>query len=115
MSAEIRIGKLIKKVRKESHMTQEELAEKSNLSVNFISRMERTANQNVSFKNIESMAKALGISIMDLVRIEDSETEQHGLYLTKLLGILEGMDQLKAEELCKNIIDIIKVLDREEA
>lgn len=111
MSANINIGKLIKQVRKNSHMTQETLAEKSDLSVNFISRIERTDNQNISWKNIEAISSAMGLSVIELLQVNEEKTQKRGLYLTKLLSILEEMDDLKSEELSKNIIDIIRLLD----
>lgn len=111
MDANINIGKLIRQVRKSSHMTQETLAEKSDLSVNFVSRIERTDNQNVSWKNIEAMANAMGLTVLELLQVNEEKTQKQGLYLTKLLSVLEGMDDLKSEELCKNIIEIICLLE----
>ena len=112
MSANINIGKLIKQVRKESGLTQEELAEKSDLSVNFISRIERTDNQNISWKNIEAIAEALGLSTIERLQVNENRQRHRGLYLTKLMRILEEMNELEAEELSKNIIDIIELLQR---
>lgn len=44
------LGAVIRDRRKAMKLTQEDLAEFSGLSVNFISRIERTGDQNISIK-----------------------------------------------------------------
>ncbi|KRN94462.1 hypothetical protein IV81_GL001387 [Pediococcus stilesii] len=53
----------------------------------------------------------MGLSVIELLQVNEEKTQKRGLYLTKLLSILEEMDDLKSEELSKNIIDIIRLLD----
>ena len=48
-------------------MTQEDLAEFSSLSVNFISKIERTGNQNISIQKLDAIAKALQTSVITLI------------------------------------------------
>ncbi|MHA5136764.1 helix-turn-helix transcriptional regulator [Oenococcus oeni] len=59
MTDEIKIGSNIRKIRKEEVLTQEKLAELSGLSINFIYRIERSNDQNISVKNLIMIAKAL--------------------------------------------------------
>ena len=55
----INLGEEISRRRREQKLTQEDLAELSDLSVNFISRLERTKDQNISIQNLDSIARAL--------------------------------------------------------
>lgn len=55
----INLGKEISRRRREQKLTQEDLSELSDLSVNFISRLERTKNQNISIQKLDSIARAL--------------------------------------------------------
>lgn len=57
-----RFGRAIKKRRSELGISQEELAERSNLHRTYIADIER-GTRNVSLENIERLAKALNISI----------------------------------------------------
>ena len=58
-------GKRIKTLRKQKHMTQEQLAEASTISVDFLSLIERGKN-GPSFEVIERLARALEVPIKDL-------------------------------------------------
>jgi transcriptional regulator with XRE-family HTH domain len=58
------VGKRVKMIRKTAKLTQEQLAEKAGLSVEFISRMERGTTQ-PSFKTISSLAAVLNVSAKD--------------------------------------------------
>jgi len=60
-----RFGKKMKELRKRKNLSQERLAHKSGLHRTYISDIERGA-RNVSLKNIEKIAKALNISIIEL-------------------------------------------------
>jgi len=60
-----RFGKKMKELRKRKNLSQERLARKSGLHRTYISDIERGA-RNVSLKNIEKIAKALNISIIEL-------------------------------------------------
>lgn len=58
-------GKKLKTLRRQAGLTQEHLAEATEISVDFISLVERGINS-PSFDNLEKLAKALGVSIRDL-------------------------------------------------
>ena len=55
------IGKKIRKYRKERRMTQEELAEKTDLSTNYVGALER-AEKNLTVANLINIANALDIT-----------------------------------------------------
>lgn len=58
-------GEKIKQLRAEKGITQEKLASKAGVSVDFLSLIERGKNA-PSFKNIEKIAKAFGVEIKEL-------------------------------------------------
>ena len=54
------IGERLKKARKEKGMTQEELAEKLDISIAFLSRVER-GNSKINLKRLTQVCEILGI------------------------------------------------------
>lgn len=56
----------VKKYREKYNMTQEELAEKSNVSRNTISALETDINTNVTYKIMEKIAKALNEKVANI-------------------------------------------------
>lgn len=57
----------VKKIRIEKNMTQEQLAEKSNLSANYIGEIERE-NRKVSIDTIEKIAAGLEVNPSELLK-----------------------------------------------
>lgn len=70
----MRFGKAIRKRRRELDLTQEQLAERSELHRGYISTIE-TGDRNPSLENIEKLAKALDISIADFFTQYNIESE----------------------------------------
>jgi transcriptional regulator with XRE-family HTH domain len=64
----------LKALRIEKQLTQEELAEITNLSTSFISSMERGINA-PSFETLESLAKALDVPVRGLFDFESHGPE----------------------------------------
>ena len=60
----MQIGVVIKEKREEENLTQEQLAERAMLSVDFISLLER-GKRSPSLKSLGALAKALNIQIRD--------------------------------------------------
>jgi transcriptional regulator with XRE-family HTH domain len=61
----VRFGQAVRKRRVELGLSQEGLAERADLHRTYVADIERGA-RNVSLKNIEKLATALGVSIADL-------------------------------------------------
>lgn len=55
------IGQRLKRARKEADLTQQELAEKLNLSIAYVSRVER-GNSHINLKRLTEVCSVLGIS-----------------------------------------------------
>ncbi len=60
-----KFGKHIKRLRNEKHLTQEELANLSALSRQYIGDVER-GDRNISLVNLEKIAKAFDVSLSQL-------------------------------------------------
>ena len=69
----------MRRIRHAKELTQEKVAERAELHVNYISSVER-GERNISIRNIERIASALGVSMTDLVeeapqRLAETPTE----------------------------------------
>ena len=60
------LGETVRAKRKEKGLSQEKLAEKSDLSTVFISRIER-GEESPTLDNLVKIARALGVRVRDLV------------------------------------------------
>ena len=60
------LGKKVKLARAKADFTQEKLAEKAGLHRTYIAGIE-TGRRNISIKNLEKIAKALGVKTNDLL------------------------------------------------
>jgi transcriptional regulator with XRE-family HTH domain len=60
-----KFGKRLRLIRRQMDLTQEQLAERVGLSVEFISNIERGINS-PSFKTLENLERVLGISVSEM-------------------------------------------------
>lgn len=67
MSLRTRFGAKLRKVRLSRGWTQEELAEKADVSLNFLNLIER-GQRAPSFDNLERLAKVLRVPVYELFR-----------------------------------------------
>lgn len=93
--AEKLIGSQIAKIRKEREMTQAELAERIDVTVETISRLERGVSM-PSVKTLEAVSKALSVRLKDLFDLEREE-KQAGLTkeekeIRKIISYLKTKD-----------------------
>lgn len=93
------VGRRVREIRKAAKLTQERLAEKAGLSVEYISRIERGVAQ-PSFKTLEAMADALNVTAKDfwdfkapvIFRNQKEEIRQKRLYVDAISSELNGME-----------------------
>lgn len=111
----IGLGDNIRRKRKQLGLTQEDLAELSNLSVNFISKIERTSNQNISLQKLGAIAKALNISSVDLIKPAEPinknvnlMNDQNSYFFNKLTVELKKFPKEQSEEISKYFLYLIK-------
>ncbi len=67
-----RFGKAVRMLRNELKISQEDFAERAGLHRTYISDLER-GRRNVSLENIERLAKALNLSISELLQRVDEQ------------------------------------------
>ena len=71
----IKIGKKVRHERLRLGWTQEELAEKLDMSASFVSQIERGA-RSVSIETLECLGRVLGVNSADFLQ-KDHDTKQH--------------------------------------
>jgi transcriptional regulator with XRE-family HTH domain len=103
-------GNKIAQLRSKLGMTQEELAECTGLSQNFISRLE-SGNKNASLETVYQIAGALKISPFELFNFP-SFTKDKNLYLKKLELILNTMDKRQQKTFVEMARDIASKLKK---
>ena len=116
----INLGAEISRRRREQKLTQEDLAELSDLSVNFISRLERTKDQNISIQKLDSIARALNTTTPDIINnayrskpVKSSEVslDSTPVFVKKVANELRKLPKDKAERMCKAFIILLKEVD----
>ena len=65
----VKFGKKVRKRRLELGLSQEELARKASVHRTYIGMIER-AEKNITLENIEKIAKALAVSLSELMDLE---------------------------------------------
>ena len=68
----IKFGERVREIRKENGLSQEQLSFKADLHRTYIGMIER-AEKNITLVNIEKIAKALEISINDLMKFNNGK------------------------------------------
>ena len=62
------IGKNIKKLRQEKELSQDKLSKIADLSLNTVVKIELDESPNPTIETIQKIAKALGVSVDDLLK-----------------------------------------------
>lgn len=105
-------GKNIRQYRKERGLTQEKLAELSNLSADFISRVEVGKVKNISIQKLDNIARTLNVPVTSLIdykpqgMLDDSETPTQ---VKVLIQQLNALDPDKANQLARYFSNIISM------
>lgn len=115
----INLGEEISRRRREQKLTQEDLAELSDLSVNFISRLERTKDQNISIQKLDSIARALNTTTPDIINnaysAKNLKVEERinntPVFIQKVTNELRKLPDDQAERICKSLIVILKEIN----
>ena len=62
------IGKNIKRLRQEKELSQDKLSKLADLSLNTVVKLELDESPNQTIETIQKIAKALGVSVDDLLK-----------------------------------------------
>ena len=70
------IGERLKKARKDKHLTQEQLAEKIDVSIAFLSRIERGSSQ-INLKRLSQICQILEVTEGDILNGSSSKSTKY--------------------------------------
>lgn len=91
----VKLGEKIRELRRETGLTQEELAEKAGVSVNFIGKAERGESA-ASVRTLRVIARALGMGLKDLFDFPDEDAGEIAGDIMALLNSKEWqIDELR--------------------
>lgn len=102
------LGANIRARRHELGITQEELSNRTGLSINYISRLEVGSANNVSAKTLLHIAEVLETS-MDKLANGSTDGLSMGYYQKLLWQALNKMDDKKSEQVSKNVLGLINL------
>jgi transcriptional regulator with XRE-family HTH domain len=66
----LKLGKRIRALRKKRGLSQERLAEKADITLRHVQRLEGVNPPAVAFDTLDAIAQALGVSLSSLVKFE---------------------------------------------
>jgi transcriptional regulator with XRE-family HTH domain len=69
-----KFGRRVRALRETRGLTQEQLAERAEISVDFLSLIERGRNS-PSFENLEALARALGLGVASLFTFSQADSQ----------------------------------------
>lgn len=101
------IGDNIREERQKQELTQEQLAELSNISLNFISKLERNKRQNLTIKTLQAIAEALKVSPSKLLTTKPI-TQTRRIKIDQLSNKLYKMPLEVSEQLTTSFLQIVK-------
>lgn len=107
------IGEKIRNLRIKYKLTQEQLAEKSDLSVNFISKLERDKKTNISIDKLLKICSVFEITIPEFLDEKNNiSISKLSPSTIKLINELRNLDSIKQEKLSKSILTIFSELKK---
>ena len=108
------LGETIRQYRQARKLTQERLAELSNMSINFLSQIERGEITNVGIEKLANIAQALDINLADLFEPERDKLNQTTPLpqIQTLVQQLQNLDSQTADRLAGYFSDIVSLYAR---
>lgn len=108
ISTVISIGDNVRKIRRQQGVTQEQLAEMSDLSLNFISKIERKEKQNISVKTLLSLASALNTDASALLKGSEGPSNHRRKHVDLLSRQLYRLPEDEADRLSVAFLQVVK-------
>lgn len=107
------VGANIAQERHNQNMTQEQLAELSDLTINYLSKVERGAAKQISANTLFKLSKALGVSMDSLMNgIDVQPIDQGGPNQRQLNSYLSKLNIDTRETLSRQIVELLKTRDK---
>jgi len=101
------IGKRIRSLRKMHGLSQETLAELSDLHPTYIGKIER-ATINASIVSFQRIAKAFNMELSELFNIPSDKNEQKDLFIGKILAMLKTQKMCVLKHIEKIVNEFIE-------
>lgn len=103
------IGINISTERRKQNLTQEQLAEASKITINYLSKVERGTSKQVSAITLSSIAKALNVTVDSLINSSNNiKSPEIGPKQRQLENYLNSLNYTKREDLSNHILKILK-------
>lgn len=107
------VGGNIARERHNQHMTQEQLAELSDLTINYLSKIERGTIKQVGANTLFRISKALGVTMDSLMTGNDiRSSEEFNPNLRQLIKFLNGLETTQSERLSKRLLEVLKITQK---
>jgi transcriptional regulator with XRE-family HTH domain len=104
------LGTRIRERRHQQHITQERLADMSDMTVNYLSKIERGVVTNISADKLSKMAAALDTSMDNLLNGRESQSSQNPRPNQNVLEkMLDQLPAQQAEQYAKAFINILDI------
>lgn len=104
------VGGNIARERHKQNMTQEQLSEFSDLTINYLSKIERGTVKQVGANTLYKISKSLGVTMDSLMTGNDiKSTKEFGPNLRQLVKFLDGLDSVQGEEISKKLLEVLKI------
>lgn len=104
-----KLGRNLFKIRQRKGMTQEQVAELADTTVNYVSKIERGVATNISARILLNLASSLDVTVDELVHGNNNNTEQLPKNLKALVTHLMKLPTDQAEQYCHLFLEIIKL------
>ncbi|SEM62868.1 Helix-turn-helix [Ligilactobacillus sp. WC1T17] len=112
-NSQLDLGAKIRQYRQQAGLTQEELAEQSSLSVNYISKIERSKKTNVSIEKLSNICQTLNISLAEMFNSQDNiSSKQLTPNAFKLVEYLKNHYKNRdLDAICGQVLNLLKTLN----
>ena len=107
------VGKRIREERLKKHYTQEQLAEKCNLTPNYISKVENGIYPNISIHRVLDICNALDIPMAQLFM--DDITSINSVFpqaTQELIKVMRRVDEEELERISQSLLPVFQELAR---
>lgn len=107
------VGGNIARERHNQNMTQEQLAEFSDLTINYLSKIERGTVKQVGANTLYRISKALGVTMDSLMTGNDIKSStEFGPNLRQLIKFLDELNPVQGEEISKKLLEALKITQK---